>query len=133
MKRQVATLKWARWIGFAGSVLVLALFLLYPKNWMRSDPNATDTYLFLGLLLAPALAAALLCFTRLFPITTVPGTWFLFLAVMHRLHPTPPAWSSLFVFGALAMLLAPVVALVSGRSDRSADNKLSDQSNESKR
>jgi hypothetical protein len=133
MKRRPAIPKWARWIGFAASLLVLVLCLLYPKYFLGSNPKTKDTYLFLGLALIPALAGALICFTRLFWTVTVPGMWFLLIAVIMRLEKSPPAWSPLLVFGALAMLLAPLVAWVSRLIDRSTDSKSAGPSNESTR
>ena len=133
MKRRPATRKWPRWIGFAASIFVLALLLLNLGHFLERDRNPTTVILVVGLFVVPALAAAILCFTRLFWTIVLPGSWFLFIAVVIRLDNRPPAWSSLLLFGALAMLLAPFVGWASGWSDGSTDSKSPDQSNDLKR
>lgn len=54
MKPRRATPKRARWIGFAAAIFVLALFLLYPREFLGSYPMPMDKHLFLGLALVPA-------------------------------------------------------------------------------
>jgi hypothetical protein len=103
------------------SILVLAVLLLNPRPFVGSDPKSKDIFLSLGLCLLPALAAALLCFTRLFWIVALAGMWFLSLGFGQRLSENPDAWSSLLVLGALAMLLAPFVGWVSRQRDCYAD------------
>jgi hypothetical protein len=42
------------------AIFLLALFLLYPREFLGSHPMLMDKYLFLGLALVPANPAALL-------------------------------------------------------------------------
>jgi hypothetical protein len=96
------------------------LFFLNQDDFYGSNPHTDkDGLLFLGRALVPALAAALLCFSRIFWIIAVLGMWFLLIA-----FGLPTAWSAFLVFGALVMVLTPFVAWVWRRNARGvADNK----------
>jgi multisubunit Na+/H+ antiporter MnhG subunit len=127
MKQRRETPKSARWIGFTAAIFVLALLLLYPREFLGGQPARRDIYLFLGLVLVPASLAALLCFTRLFWTIALAGIWFLFLSVSIRSVEPLSAWSFFLVLGALAMLLAPIVAWALRRGDHFTETKPRDQ------
>ncbi len=108
MKLRRATPKWVRWIAFTSAIFVLALLLLYPREFLGSHPTPKYFFLFLGFALLPAILAAVLCFTRLFWTVALAGMWFLFVSVSIRSADPPSAWSFFLVLGALAMLLTPL-------------------------
>jgi ABC-type sulfate transport system permease subunit len=106
---------WVRWVGFTSALLVLSLFLLFPRYTLGDSPTHKGLLVYLGVIVLPACIAALLSFTRLITLLILPGIWYVILATGVRYEESPPVWSVFLFLGALTMLVVPIVGWAVGK------------------
>lgn len=99
-----------RWIGFFAGMTLGIIVLLFPKNWVGSEPNSRDILLTLGLMVLPAFASAVISLARLYWVLILPGIWFVGWGFALRLETHPPGWSLVFLVVAVLLLVAPFLA-----------------------
>ena len=92
-------------------MIIFLIAILFPNDWLGSNPDSADIFLTLGLIIIPSIGAAILSLARKFWILLIPGVWFIVLGVISRTEKNPASWSLFFVVAATLLFITPFLSL----------------------